>query len=346
MKSIAVVILNWNGKSLLQKFLPDVIARSSLPGVSVIVADNASTDGSIEWLEANHPNIQRISLEANYGFAGGYNKSLKQIDAEFYLLLNSDVLPAEDWLLPIRDLLETCSSDIAAVMPKIKSYYNPELFEYAGAAGGYIDRFGYPFCRGRLMNIIEHDHGQYDSIKDVFWASGAAFVVNAKLFHQIGGFDEHFFAHMEEIDLCWRLKNLGYRILCVPQSVVYHIGGATLDQSHPRKTYLNFRNNLFILVKNLPTQHFISTLLIRMLLDGVAAMKFLFSFEFQFFFAVWSAHISFYRQLGYYLKLRRKYRSSLPSKPHNEVYQGSFIYEFYINKKQSFKEFRSLLNIG
>lgn len=339
MKTIAVVILNWNGRSLLEQFLPQVIERSQVPGVSVVVADNASSDDSIAWLKTNHPSIHRIELDNNYGFAGGYNRALQQVEADYYLLLNSDVLPENNWLLPLIDLLDKKDGSIGAIMPKIRSHKQPDAFEYAGAAGGFIDKYGYPFCRGRMLNVIEQDLGQYDhEPKEVFWASGAALLVNANLYRQIGGLDEHFFAHMEEIDLCWRLKNNGYRILCEPQSVVYHVGGATLDQSHPRKTYLNFRNNLFLLVKNLPRRGFISTLFIRMMLDGVAAFKFLASLEFRFFWAVLHAHLSFYKQAGFYFRVRKSLLASIPETHLPEVYPRSFIVDFYLRGKHKFTD--------
>lgn len=337
--TIAVVILNWNGCKLLQQFLPSVIEHSQDAGVTVVVADNASTDNSIDWLKTHHPTIQRIELDKNYGFAGGYNKALAILNTDYFLLLNSDVSPAKDWLKPLITLISKNNGHIGAIMPKIRSHATPHTFEYAGACGGFIDKYGYPFCRGRMMNDIENDHGQYDNdSREIFWASGAALLVKASLYTELGGLDEHFFAHMEEIDLCWRMKNRGYQILCEPQSVVYHVGGATLDQSHPRKTFLNFRNNLYLLVKNLPKEAFARTLITRMLLDGIAAIKFLVSGEFGFFMAVFKAHLSFYQHAPRYFKERQCNKNHIPQKKLPEVYPGSFIYDYYIRKKRKYSD--------
>jgi len=336
---IAVVILNWNGQSLLEKLLPQVVERSQHPRASVYVADNASSDDSYTWTMSNCPDVKWIQLDKNYGFAGGYNKALAQIKVDYFLLLNSDDLPEVDWLIPFFDRIES-NEHIGAMMPKIRSYKNPHEFEYAGAAGGFIDKYGFPFCRGRLFNVVEEDCGQYDDEIEIFWASGAAMLVNAKLYFEVGGLDEHFFAHMEEIDLCWRLRNRGFSIRYLPQSVVYHIGGASLHQSHPRKTYLNFRNNLFLLVKNLPQKHFKRRVLIRMVLDGVAAGKFLASLEPRFFWAVFHAHLSFYHRLPFYLKVRKELQRSDNDQLVHPQYNGSIVWQFFIRGKRRFNQLK------
>lgn len=248
MKKTAVVILNWNGRKFLKKFLPDVI-KFSKKDAEVIVADNASTDDSVAVLKADFPEIRIIENKSNGGFAKGYNQALKLIDAEYYILLNSDIEVTENWINPVIELMES-DKNIAACQPKIRSYHEKEKFEYAGAAGGFIDKFGYPFCRGRIFQSLEEDKGQYDDTVEIFWATGAALFIRAELYHKLGGMDDDFFAHMEEIDLCWRLKNEGYKIMYCPKSTVYHVGGGTLPTSSSWKTYLNFRNNFFLIYKN------------------------------------------------------------------------------------------------
>ena len=336
---IAIVILNWNGQKLLSEFLPVVVANSNMPGVRVVVADNASADGSVAFVKENYPQVELIELERNYGFAGGYNRALAQVEADYYLLLNSDVAPADGWMEAMVVALNKYP-DAAVFAPKLRSYREPHLFEYAGAAGGFIDKYGFPFCRGRLFNVIETDEGQYDSESDIFWASGAAFLVKASLYHEAGGLDEDFFAHMEEIDLCWRLKNRGYRIVYDPESIVYHVGGATLHQSHPQKTFLNFRNNLSLLCKNLPPQKMFIRMFQRMVLDGIAALKFLFSFEFGFFWAVLRAHLSFYHHLPLLMKKRRELKTHKQVTQHAEMYQGSIVYDFYLKGIREFSQLK------
>ena len=255
MIQIAVVILNWNGRHYLEKFLPGVVKYSSEPGIQVVVADNGSTDDSLKFLRQQYPEITIIEFDKNHGYAEGYNKALKLITARYFVLLNSDVEVTPNWLNPLVCLMEQ-DDKIAVCMPKIRSFDNRGYFEYAGAGGGFIDRFGYPFCRGRILNHIEEDTGQYDSVREIFWASGACLFIRSELFIQSGGFDPGFFAHMEEIDLCWRFKNQGYKILYSPDSIIYHVGGGTLPNQHPGKLYLNFRNNLFVLYKNLPVKNF------------------------------------------------------------------------------------------
>jgi len=270
---VAIVILNWNGAKMLRQYLPSVIARS-YDDATIIVADNASTDESVAFLQTSYPAIRVIQLEQNYGFAGGYNRALQQIDAEYYLLLNSDVEPLEHWLSPLVVFMDA-NRDYAACQPKILSVADKSKFEYAGAAGGFIDKYGYPFCRGRLFDTVEQDAGQYDDARDVMWATGACLLIRSEDYWRCGGFDETFFAHNEEIDLCWRLRLLGRKICCIPQSKVYHVGGGTLPKSNPMKTFLNFRNNLLMLYKNLPNDDIRSVMRMRKVLDYVAAAKML-----------------------------------------------------------------------
>ncbi len=270
--SIAVVILNWNGEKYLEKFLPVLIQNCTSPDVEIIVADNASTDGSLKILETNFPEIQTIILDKNYGFAEGYNKALAQVKTDYYVLLNSDVEVTPGWLNKLVEYMDQ-HADVAACQPKILSYSNHDYFEHAGAAGGFIDRFGFPFCRGRVFGIVEKDEGQYNSVIDIFWATGACFMVRSDVYHKMGGLDADFFAHMEEIDFCWRLKSRGYRLVCVPESVVYHIGGGTLNMEHPHKTYLNFRNNLLMLYKNLPESLLEEIMFWRIIFDYAAAFQ-------------------------------------------------------------------------
>lgn len=293
-KKVAVVILNWNGKKLLEQFLPSVVKHSS--GANIIVADNDSSDNSISFLKEYYPTIEIIKLDKNYGFAGGYNKALKQVDSKYYVLLNSDVEVTENWLTPMVKLLEKDSS-VVACQPKIKDYNNKSYFEYAGAAGGYIDKYGYPFCRGRVFDLLEEDNNQYDGITEIFWASGASLFIRANEYHSVGGLDEFFFAHMEEIDLCWRLKNKGHKIMACPSSTVYHVGGGTLNKVNPKKTFLNFRNSLLALHKNLPKKGRVNTIFIRMCLDGVASIKFIVSGKPNHAWAIIRAHFSFYKAI-------------------------------------------------
>lgn len=268
----AIVILNWNGVHYLEQFLPVLIQKTTLIDVEIIVADNASTDHSLKMMAEKFPAISTIVLDQNYGFAGGYNKALEQVEADYFVLLNSDVEVSDNWLQPLLEFMDA-NEDVAACQPKIRSFHRREYFEHAGAAGGFIDKYGFPFCRGRVFAEVEKDLGQYDDIADVFWATGACLLVRSKLFWKVGGLDDAFFAHMEEIDLCWRFRARGYRVSCVPQSVVYHIGGGTLNVESPHKTYLNFRNNLLLLYKNLPTKSLKRTLSRRRCFDYLAAFQ-------------------------------------------------------------------------
>ena len=287
---VAVVILNWNGRKFLEQFLPSVVSFST--NAEVIVADNGSTDDSLSFLQNKFPDIRIIRLEKNYGFAKGYNEALKHVQADYYLLLNSDVEVTSNWLEPMIDLLQKNLS-IAACQPKILSYTHKNMFEYAGAAGGWIDKYGYPFAKGRVFDICETDHGQYDQTEPIFWASGASLLIRSGIYHDVGGFDEYFFAHQEEIDLCWRIQLAGYKIYSCPSSVVYHVGGGTLPRGNSRKTWLNFRNNRIMLSKNLPWQRKLWVMPFRNLLDAISAWKALLSGDSGYFIAVIRAHVSF-----------------------------------------------------
>lgn len=290
---IAVVILNWNGCEMMRRFLPSVVRHSAARGL-VVVADNGSTDNSLAMLEAEFPEVVRLPLPKNYGFAAGYNEALRQIDAPYYLLLNSDVEVTEGWLEPLWDYMES-HPEAAACQPKLLWQRQKDTFEYAGGAGGYLDRLGYPFCRGRVFATLEKDHGQYDTVAPLLWATGAALLVRRTDWEASGGLDARFFAHMEEIDLCWRLRARGRQIVCIPQSVAYHVGGATLEAGNPRKTFLNFRNNLLMLYKNLPEQELRSVMRLRSLLDWVAALQFLLKGDVPNFKAVLRARSEYHR---------------------------------------------------
>jgi len=336
MKKIAIVILNWNGDKYLRKFLPSVFEHTDLEDAEVVVADNGSTDGSVEMLRKEFPKTRIICLDKNYGFAEGYNLALKQVDAKYFVLLNSDVEVTKNWLAPMLEVMDS-DPTIGAAMPKIRSYHHPENFEYAGAAGGFIDKFGYPFCRGRILNSLEADHGQYDSVIDVFWATGACMFVSADSFWKVGGLDGLFFAHMEEIDICWRLKNYGYRVVCVPTVSVYHVGGGTLPNNNPKKLYLNYRNNLLLLYKNLPSSSLVSTVLIRMVLDGMSGLVYLFTGRLKYFAAVLKAHFDFYQLLPHYRKERMKADGDMKRLNHKEMLSKSIVVSFFIRKKHSFE---------
>jgi GT2 family glycosyltransferase len=299
---LAIVILNWNGKKLLEVFLPSVVKYSC--DNEIYVVDNASTDSSVKFLELNYPNINCIQLNHNLGFAAGYNESLKLIKADVYCLLNSDVEVTKNWLSPIMDVFKN-EDNTHIIQPKILDYNKKNYFEYAGAAGGFIDMLGYPYCRGRIFNIVEEDRGQYNDRTEIFWASGACLFISATCFKDLGGFDNAFFAHMEEIDLCWRAINNGYKIEYIGNSTVYHVGGASLDNTNPKKTYLNFRNSLYSLVKNSQYQ-LIIVIYLRLLLDGLAGLKFFFQGKFNHTFAIIKAHWSFYKALPRLVKLRRQ----------------------------------------
>lgn len=335
MSKAAVVILNWNGKNWLEKFLPSVVAHSS--GVAdVYLVDNASTDESIAFVNANFPTVKTVILDKNYGFAGGYNLALQQIQSEYYILLNSDVEVTENWISPLISFMDL-NPEIAACQPKVRSFYEKNKFEYAGAGGGLIDKWGYPFCRGRIFNVCEEDHGQYDDTTEIFWASGAALFIRSELFHKVGGFDEDFFAHMEEIDLCWRLKNYGYKIYYHGGATVFHVGGGTLSMGSSRKVYLNFRNNLQLLSKNLPSRKSIPLILWRLVLDGVAGISFIpHPNGWQNCLAVIKAHFSYYRMFFSVLKKKRQ----IPKRKVSCIYPKSIVFAFYALGKKTYNSLR------
>jgi len=332
---VSVVILNWNGKHFLEKFLPSVVEYSSIPDVEIVIADNASTDDSLEFLNSEYPVLKTIILDKNYGFAEGYNKALAQLDSEYFVLLNSDVEVTAGWIQPIISMMDA-DKQIAACQPKLRWFDEKQYFEYAGAAGGFIDKFGYPFCRGRIFSTVEIDNGQYDTIEDIFWATGACLFVRADLYKQSGGLDGDFFAHMEEIDLCWRLKGLGYRIVYNPQSVVYHVGGGTLPKSNPFKTYLNFRNNITLLFKNSFKGNIGVLLFQRMILDGIAALRFIASGEFGNFWAVFKAHMYLYSNYRTLLLKRKHNKNIFIQNTHKEMYNRSIVFSYFLKKKQYF----------
>lgn len=300
---LAIVILNWNGEVLLERFLPSVIKYSL--DADIYVADNASTDGSISFLKANYPTIKIIRNKTNGGFAQGYNEALKHVDADIFCLLNSDVEVTENWLYPIVKAFNTLP-EASIIQPKVLDLLNKEYFEYAGAAGGFIDQLGYPFCRGRIFQYLEKDKGQYDGIKEIFWATGACMFVKRSVFESLAGFDIDYFAHQEEVDFCWRAKNKGLKVYYVGASKVYHLGGSTLSNMNPKKTYLNFRNSLFSITKNLPVRKAFIIIFIRLVLDGIAAVRFIFQLRFKHCYSILRAHLSFYRQFPRMLKKREK----------------------------------------
>ncbi|HSD05654.1 glycosyltransferase family 2 protein [Flavobacterium sp.] len=321
MKKIAVVILNWNGVKLLEQFLPSVIQFS--PEATIYIADNASTDESIQFVRNNYPSVGIVQNKTNKGFAGGYNDALEHIDAEFYALVNSDIEVTENWLQPILKTFES-EPNTAIIQPKILDYKRKDYFEYAGAAGGFIDKYGYPFCRGRIFDTLEKDNGQYNDDTEIFWASGACFFIRSKIYKELNGFDEDFFAHQEEIDLCWRALNKGFKIKYISESIVYHVGGATLQQSNPQKTYLNFRNSLLMLTKNLPHKNLFSVIFSRLVLDGIAGVKFIFSGQFAHCLAIIRAHFSFYCLFSKNFSKREKNQISIYFKT------KSIVYSYYV----------------
>lgn len=326
---LAIVILNWNGQQLLETFLPSVVKYAD--GHSIYVIDNASTDPSVSFLETHYPKVNCIKLEHNFGYARGYNEGLKQIDTDLYCLLNSDVEVTENWLKPIINTFKT-EINTVIIQPKILDYHHKNKFEYAGAGGGYIDQLGYPYCRGRIFETLEEDHGQYNDLKDVFWASGACLFIRAKTFKYLGGFDSNFFAHMEEIDLCWRAQNRGLTVTYVGTSTVYHMGGASLKSYHPKKTFLNFRNSLFTLVKN-SNKPLLVVVLLRLVLDGISGLRFLFQAKPKHTIAIIKAHGSFYKSLPYFLRFRyqhsnRKSQQQLPS----------IVWSYFVRNKKYFNK--------
>lgn len=336
--SVAVVILNWNGRNWLEQFLPSVV-QSIYTNLQIIVGDNSSTDDSVSFLKANYPQVIILENDKNYGFAGGYNRILSKVEADYFILLNSDVEVPKDWIKPVIDLMQSDDS-IAVAQPKIKWQKDKTQFEYAGAAGGFLDIHGFPFCRGRIFDEVEPDLGQYNDNIDIFWASGAAFFIKSEAWRKVGGLDADLFAHMEEIDLCWRLKNLGYRVVCCSDAEVYHVGGGTLDANNPYKTYLNFRNNLMIMHKNLPKNDAYFRIFIRMWIDLAAWFQFLFKGKPQFTLAISKAHYHFLRDFS--KTSLKRINKQLPYLSHSGVYKKSIVYSYFVNQIKKFSNLKVL----
>ncbi len=334
MSHTAVVILNYNGEKLLQQFLPSVIQHSHQ--AEIIVADNGSTDQSLAILARDFPSVRIVALDKNYGFCGGYNHALKQVEADYYVLLNSDVEVTPGWLESTVRLLDN-NKEIAAVQPKVLSFRQKNKFEYAGAAGGLIDSLGYPFCRGRIFAHVEEDKGQYNDEVEIFWATGACMIIRSKLYHQFQGLDEDFFAHMEEIDLCWKLHRAGYKIYYSGKSTVYHVGASTLDYNSPRKTYLNFRNGLSLIFKHLSSSEMIYKLPVRILLDWLAAFIFLIRFQPRNTLAVLRAHLHFFRNLSRDKAKRRAIHKEYPTYPRSVISKGIILVDYYLMGRKQYR---------
>ena len=329
--NVAIVILNWNGKQLLEQFLPSIITFSK--GVAdIYVADNASTDDSVAFVKDNFMDVKIIQNKGNGGYAKGYNDALQHIKADVFALVNSDIEVTENWLQPIIQQFKK-EPNTAAIQPKILDFKNKTKFEYAGAGGGFIDKYAYPYCRGRMFDSLEEDKGQYNDTIDIFWSSGACFFIRTTIFHELKGFDEDYFAHQEEIDLCWRIQNAGYHIQYIGESTVYHVGGATLDKANPKKTYLNFRNSLYTITKNVPKGKLLSTIFTRMVLDGIAAFKFLIELKPTHFFAILKAHVSFYKNLNRFLKKRRE----LTQTKMDYFKTKSIVWNYFVLGRKKFK---------
>jgi len=335
MKKVSIVILNWNGKELLRKFLPSVIKYSPDIYSEVVVADNGSTDDSLEMLRDEFPMVRLIILDRNYGFAEGYNRALEAVRSEYTVLLNSDVEVSSGWLEKPLSVLDT-QPDVVAVQPKIRSERQRTFFEYAGACGGYMDKYGYPFCRGRIMHAVEEDSGQYDTDTDILWGSGACLFIRTSVYKSCGGLDAAFFAHQEEVDMCWRLRSRGYRLMCTPDSVVYHVGGATLDAENPRKTFLNFRNNLLMLYKNLPEKDLKPVMRLRFWLDYLAALKFILTGKGASAKAVYQARKAFYELKPSYVDIRKENLQKTVSSQIPELIGKSLLVQFYLKGKKTF----------
>ncbi len=323
----AVVILNWNGAKLLQQFLPSIIKFSG--NATIYVADNASTDTSIEVLKSEFPTVKIIENTGNFGFAKGYNEALRFVEEPYYALVNSDIEVTENWLQPIESIFDN-EPKTAIIQPKLLDFKKKTHFEYAGAAGGFIDKYGYPFCKGRIFDTLEEDLGQYNEETEVFWATGACFFIRKEVYRTLQGFDDDFFAHQEEIDLCWRANNLGFTAKYCPNSVVYHVGGATLNEANPKKTFLNFRNSLLMLTKNLPKEKLFPIIFTRLILDGIAGLQFIFQGKFKHFFAILKAHFHFYHLISRNLKKRDI------SQKKNYFYSKSIVWSYFVEKKKTF----------
>ncbi len=329
----AIVILNWNGQKLLEQFLPSIVNFSS-EEASIYVADNASTDSSIKFIKEFYPSIQIIENAVNGGYAKGYNDALQQVDADIYCLLNSDIEVTENWLTPVIDLFKK-EENTAIIQPKLLDFKEKTKFEYAGAAGGFVDLFGYPYCRGRVFNHLETDTGQFNDVTNIFWASGACLFIRSKVYHKLNGFDEDYFAHQEEIDLCWRIQNEGYTIKYVGASTVYHVGGATLQETNPHKTFLNFRNSLLNVVKNVPRQWFLFVIFSRLVLDGIAGVKFMIELRPIHTWAIVKAHFSFYRNFNTFLKKRKRLQKKSDYNLHTSI-----VWQYFFLKRKKFKNLK------
>lgn len=330
MPNIAVIILNWNGEALLERYLPSVVSFSG--DADIYVADNASSDGSVALIKQHFPSVKLIQNSTNGGFSKGYNDALRQVQADVYCLLNSDVEVSPNWLDPVQKLL-VAHPEAAIVQPKILDLLNKDTFEYAGAAGGFLDQLGYPFCRGRIFQALEKDHGQYDDVTEIFWATGACMFIRAEVFHELGGFDEAYFAHQEEIDLCWRARNRGYAVFYTGYSSVYHLGGSTLSNMNPKKTYLNFRNSLFSITKNLPGKRVFAIIFLRLLLDLVAGLRFIFQGRWRHCLAILRAHLSYYR--NFYSMYQKRKNSTFVKKYYKTT---SIVWSHYVNHVMRFNE--------
>ncbi len=335
MNKLSIVILNWNGADMMRRFLPSVLKYS--PEAEVVVVDNGSADDSLSWLTSAMPQVRQVLLDRNYGFAEGYHRGLRQVEADYYLLLNSDVEVGEGWLQPMLTYMDQ-HPEVAACQPKIRCQWNPDYFEYAGASGGYLDAYGYPYCRGRMFSTVERDCGQYDDVVSVLWATGAALLIRSRDYWEVGGLDGRFFAHQEEIDLCWRLRSRGRGVVCVPQSVVFHLGGGTLPQGNPRKTYLNFRNNLLLLFKNLPEHRLRPVMRFRFWLDALASLQFLLTGQGRSFLAVWRARRDFRRIRPEFEADRRDNIQKATLVPVPEQSAFSLLWQYYIKRKKHFSD--------
>jgi hypothetical protein len=333
--SVAIVILNWNGRHFLEQFLPSVLS-TTYGNYKIVVADNASTDDSVAFLNKNFPQVELIVLSQNFGFAKGYNEALQYVESDYYVLLNSDVEVTLNWLQPIIELLESDEKK-AACQPKILSYHDKHMFEYAGAAGGWMDAYGYPFARGRVFEVYEEDKGQYDTTQEIFWATGAAMIIKSKVYRQLKGFDEYFFAHMEEIDLCWRIQLAGFKVFCCPASIVYHVGGGTLPKGASRKTFLNFRNNQIMLAKNLPWTEKWWKIPFRQALDQVAGLKSLLAGDGGYFWAIVKAHLAFVYWI-FFIKKDKPPFKKVPLKNLRGIYNGNLVWKYFLQKKKLFSE--------
>lgn len=332
---VALVILNWNGENLLKEYLPTVLEHCGNGFTDVIVADNCSTDKSLAVMKETFPEVRVVTLDKNYGFAEGYNRALAQLEGyDYYVLCNSDVMLRSDAVAPVVRKMEGDKA-IAVAVPKIKSLRQPEMFEYAGAAGGFIDKYGFPFCRGRILDNVERDEGQYDTDSEIFWASGAFMVVRAEIYRQLGGLDSKFFAHMEEIDFCWRVKNSGHKIVYCHDAEVFHLGGATLNQGSPRKLFLNYRNSLWMLMKNLPSGCLVFRIWARMVLDGMSAAVYLAQLKPKYFWAVVRAHFAFYANVPRLLKQRKSMKKPTEKLP-TGMLDGSIVWQYFVKKRTTF----------